>query len=208
MSEKLELLGAVGVAIVTTVLGPIAFEYIKGKIFKPKKTKDSIGDEIRETAIITEELLMMREVLDADRIWITQFHNGGHYLNSKKSIQKFSITFEDVRPGVSSARHLVSNIPISLQARAMSHILDEGFLFIPNFADPNAQTYGLKPMADATGSEASFILGLTDIATNKCIGTLGIDYREPKTLTPQQEEFFVERGNRLAGFISVFLQNK
>jgi hypothetical protein len=49
---------------------------------------------------------------------------------------------------------------------------------------------------------------LFDIVTDKCIGTMGVDYREKKKLTQTQKDFLIERGSRLAGYLSVYLKSK
>ena len=147
-------------------------------------------------------------MLDADRIWISQFHNGGHFLHTNKSIQKFSITYEDVKPGVSSIIHLFTDIPLSLYSRSMNYIMENKHLWISDFKDDTIATYGLKSAAEATGTNASYVVGLFDIVTDKCIGTMGIDYRTKKKLTQTQKDFLIERGSRLAGYLSIYLKSK
>jgi len=201
----LEIIGTIGAAVTTSIIGPIIFEHFKRKLFKEN---DIVKKDIDKNIVIIEDLTSIREELDADRIWITQFHNGGHFLHSNKSIQKFSITYEDTKPGVSSAIYLFKDIPLSLYCKAMTELVNKGHIFIPNFLDETIATFGLKPAADATGTMGSYIVTLYDIATNKCIGTLGIDYRDPKELTDTEKIFLIDRANRLAGYLSVFLQSK
>jgi hypothetical protein len=81
-------------------------------------------------------------------------------------------------------------------------------LWIPDFKDETIATYGLKSAAEATGTNASYVIGLFDIVTDKCIGTMGVDYREKKKLTQTQKDFLMERGSRLAGYLSVYLKSK
>jgi len=208
MSEHaLEIIGTIGAAVTTSIIGPIIFEHIKRKLFKDNEN-DIVKKDIDKNIIIIDDLSSIREELDGDRIWITQFHNGGHFLHSNKSIQKFSITYEDTKPGVSSAIYLFKDIPLSLYCKAMTELVNSGHIFIPDFLDDTIATYGLKPAADATGTNASYIITLFDIATNKCIGSLGIDYREPKQLSEVEKDFLIDRANRLAGYLSVFLQSK
>jgi len=158
--------------------------------------------------VIFDEISEIRDMLDGDRIWISQFHNGGHFLHTNKSIQKFSITYEDVKPGVSSVIHLFTDIPLSLYSRAMNHIMENKHLWIPDFKDETITTCGLKSAADATGTNATYAIGLFDIVTDRCIGTMGVDYRDKKRLTQLQKDFLIDRGNRLAGYLSVYLKSK
>jgi hypothetical protein len=205
--HTMELIGMVLVAVITALVGPAVLEYVKVKLSK-STSKDIVRDDIERNMVIFDEISEIRETLDADRIWVSQFHNGGHFLHTNKSIQKFSITYEDVKPGVSSIIHLFTDIPLSLYSRAMNHIMENKHLWITDFKDETVATYGLKSAADATGTNATYAIGLFDIATDKCIGTMGIDYRDKKKLTQTQKDFLIERGSRLAGYLSTYLKSK
>ena len=205
--HTMELIGMVLVAVITALVGPAVLEYVKVKLSK-STSKDIVRDDIERNIVIFDEISEIRETLDADRIWVSQFHNGGHFLHTNKSIQKFSITYEDVKPGVSSIIHLFTDIPLSLYSRAMNYIMENRHLWITDFKDETVATYGLKSAADATGTNSTYAIGLFDIATDKCIGTMGIDYRDKKKLTQTQKDFLIERGSRLAGYLSTYLKSK
>jgi len=205
--HTMELIGMVLVAVITALIGPAVLEYIKVKLSKPV-SKDIVKDDIERNLVIFDEISEIRDMLDADRIWVSQFHNGGHFLHTNKSIQKFSITYEDVKPGISSIIHLFTDIPLSLYSRSMNYIMENKHLWISDFKDETIATYGLKSAAEATGTNASHVIGLFDMATDKCIGTMGVDYRDKKKLTQTQKDFLIERGSRLAGYLSVYLKSK
>lgn len=205
--HTIELIGMVLVAVITALIGPAVLEYIKIKLSNPI-SKDIVRDDIERNLIIFDEISEIREKLDGDRIWISQFHNGGHFLHTNKSIQKFSVTYEDVKPGIGSIIHLFTDIPLSLYSRAMNHIMENKYLWIADFKDETIATCGLKSAAEATGTNASYVIGLFDISTDKCIGTMGIDYRTKKKLTQSQKDYLFERGCRLAGYLSVYLKSK
>lgn len=204
--NHIELIGAVVVSVITTIIGPIIYEYIKRKFFPANKENDIIREDLEKNLVIDQELSSISDELNSDRIWITQFHNGGHFLLSNKSIQKFSITYEITKPGVSSATQIFKEIPISLYSRAMNELLNSGFIFISDFEDPKIATFGLKTGAEATGTVATYVVALYDIATNRCIGSLGIDYSEKTELTHEQTDLLFEKSNRIAGYLSVFLK--
>lgn len=205
--HTMELIGMVLVAVITALVGPAGLEYVKAKLSK-STSKDIVKDDIERNLVIFDEISEIRETLNADRIWISQFHNGGHFLHTNKSIQKFSITYEDVKPGIGSIIHLFTDIPLSLYSRAMNHIMENRYLWIPDFKDETVATCGLKSAAEATGTNATYAIGLFDIVTDKCIGTMGIDYRTKKKLTQVQKDFLIERGSRLAGYLSIYLKSK
>ena len=88
----------------------------------------------------------MMEELECDRIWLSQFHNGGNFYPTGKSIQKFSVFYEFVTPGTPSIKSIFQNIPVSLFNQPMSHLYENGELSdedikngIKNIALPGAK---------------------------------------------------------------------
>ena len=200
----MEIFGSVLVALITALFGPIAILWVKKKI---TKSKDEIKIEIFSTEKITTEIEEVLTKLDGDRVWITQFHNGGHFLHSNKSIQKFSVVYEVDAAGVLPVSTVFTNIPISLYSKCFSEILSTRFIGISDYDDETVATYGLKPGAEATGAKATYIVGLFDFGTGKLMGSVGIDFLEPKKLTDSQIEYFKIRSERVAGYLSSNRQN-
>ena len=200
----MEVLGSVLVALITALLGPIVILWVKKKL---TKTKDEIAVEIFSTEKITTEIEEVLNKLEGDRVWITQFHNGGHFLHSNKSMQKFSVVYEVDAAGVLPVSTIFTNIPISLYSRCFSEILNTKFIGISDYEDETIATYGLKPGAEATGARATYIVGLFDFGTGKLMGSIGIDFLDPKKLTDTQIEYFKIRSERVAGYLSSNRQN-
>lgn len=202
----MEIFATIIIALITAVIGPIVLEWFKVKLSK-KDNVDPIKKGCEQGLIIEEEIENIREELKGDRVWISMFHNGGNYLHTNKSIQKFSIVYEVERPGVAKIAHTFTNIPLSLFAKSIDEILKTGYIFIPNFDDPTVATFGLKPGAEVGGARASYCIALFDIKNEACIGIVGIDYLKVKKLTGEEKGFLIERSNRLSGFLSNFLKN-
>jgi hypothetical protein len=202
----MEIFATIIIALITAVIGPIVLEWAKVKLSKKDK-EDPIKKGCQQGLIIEEEIENIREELSGDRVWISMFHNGGHYLHTNKSIQKFSIVYEVERPGIAKIAHTFTNIPLSLFSKSIDEMLKTGYIFISNYDDPTTATFGLKPGAEAGGAKASYCIALFDIKTEACIGIVGIDYIKPKKLTGEEKGFFMERANRLSGFISTFLNS-
>ena len=59
-----------------------------------EKKRDKVKETIANTTLINDELEEIREEFKSDRVWISQFHNGGNFYPTGKSIQKFSIFYE------------------------------------------------------------------------------------------------------------------
>jgi hypothetical protein len=203
-SHTLEMIGIIIVAVITAVLGPTIVEIVKSRLRK-KVTIDPIKNEVVQSATILDELDDIRITLEGDRVWVKMYHNGGHFLLTNKSIQKFSVMYESCSPGVSNVGHIFSNIPISLYQRSTHQLMNEGHLYIPDFNDPKVATYGLKGAAESTGTVSTYAVALHDIATNKCIGTIGIDYLKKNKLTKKELILLNQRAERIGGYLSNFL---
>ena len=197
--HMIEIFGSVLVALITALLGPIALIWIKKKLSKPK---DELKIELNENEKINAEMEEMLDYLECDRVWVTQIHNGGHFLHSNKSMQKFSVVYEVDAPGVSPVSKVFTNIPISLYSKFFIEIMEVKFIGIWNYDDPTVATYGLKTGAEATGAKASYISGLYDFGTGKLMGCIGIDFMEPKHIDEDKADYFRVKSERLAGYLS------
>ena len=169
------------------IVVPVLIALINKRIeLKKLKKNDKLESEIEVCNIINNKLDMMRDEFSADRIWIMQFHNGGHYYPTGKSIQKFSMFYESVEPGCDSIKLLFQNIPVSLFAPSSNKILIDNVIAIPDFKNETVATYGLKYTAQETGAKSTYMFGIRDI-NNKLIGTLGVDYTRRKKHLDQDD---------------------
>ena len=201
----MELLGA----FLTGVVGPIMYLLISRHLQKEKlKKKDVVKDTIQNTMIIEDELEEIREEFKSDRAWISQFHNGGNFYPTGKSIQKFSIFYEVAKKGVSSVSHVFNNIPCSLYPKAFDHMLngDQKGIFVPDYNDPKIATYGLKGAAESVGTKSSYVIPLFTL-DEKFVGSLGIDYvGRKKKITKAEWEHLQIKAGRIAGYLSSHLE--
>ena len=200
----MELLGA----FLTGVVGPILYLLVSKYLQKEKdKKRDKVKENISSVSLISDELEEIREENKADRVWIAQFHNGGNFYPTGKSIQKFSIFYEVTKAGVSSVSHTFNNIPCSLYPKAFEHMMDGQGIFIPNFSDPKVATYGLKGAAESVGTKSSFLVPMFTL-DDKYIGNIGIDYvGKRKKMTKDDWEHFQIKAGRIAGYISNHLSS-
>jgi hypothetical protein len=79
------------VAFITAVLGPTILEWVRAKLKKSEVKNSTVKEAIDMNELVDAQLDVMMDELGCDRIWIGQFHNGGHFYPTGKSIQKFSI---------------------------------------------------------------------------------------------------------------------
>lgn len=203
--HTLELIVTIIIALITALLGPIAVEYIKTKINK-KSVGDPVKNELIQSCVINDELEDIRSLFAADRVWITVIHNGGHFLHTNKSIQKFSIMHEVSKPGISSIGMVFKNIPISLFARSVEQQMAGNVIYISDVDDETIPTFGLKSAFESVGTKAAISKGVFDIGSGALIGTIGMDFMKPKTLTKEQINLFKIRSERISGYISTFIK--
>lgn len=166
------------VAFLTGVLGPILILVIKWYLNNRKKT-DSLTETVINSNEINDELESMIDEYSADRIWICQFHNGGHYYPTGKSIQKFSLFFEAVKNVKDSIRPSFQNVPVNLFSRSFAEILDNDFIAIPDYKNSSVSCFGLKYTADECRTKSTYLFAIRNVK-NKMIGVLGVEYTSRK----------------------------
>ena len=163
---------AILVVIISAVVGPLLVT--RYRHYLNNKTKvDPIKSALQTNMLVDDQLEQIKDELDACRVWISQFHNGGNFYPTGKSIQKFSIFHEMYTPGVSPISDTFKNIPVSLFSKPISHLYSDGEILISNYKKGNH--FGLKTFAEGTGSKSSYLFALNSI-NDEFIGTLGIEY--------------------------------
>ena len=166
-----------GIAFVTGVLGPLSVIWLKTFLDKRKKKPDMVMDTLRVSELVTTRIEHIKDEFKADRVWITQFHNGGNFYPTGKSMAKFSVMYETVDIGVNSIQTNFHNIPVNLFSKSM---LVNDVIEIPDFKDESVATYGLKYIAEDTGCRSEYLFSIKTI-DGRFIGTLGLDYTKRKT---------------------------
>ena len=167
------------VAFITGVIGPILIMYVKHLLDKRKSKPDAIQETLKVSELVVNKMEHIKEEFEVDRVWITQFHNGGHFYPTGKSMAKFSVIYETVGSGVSSIQTMFQNIPVGLFSRSINQLLQNDVIEIPDFKDETVATYGLKYIASDTGCKSGYLFAIKTIE-GKYIGTLGLDYTKKK----------------------------
>ncbi len=198
-SHIMELL----VAFLTGVVGPILYLIVQKYLLKEKnKKRDIVKENISSVSLINNELEDIREDFKADRVWITQFHNGGNFFPTGKSMHKFSVFYEVAKSGISTVSSIFNNIPCSLYPKAFEQLMEGNGIFINDYKDPKVATYGLKGAAESVGTKSTYLIPLFTL-DEKYIGNLGVDFvSKKKRLTKDEWEQLQIKAGRISGFIS------
>jgi hypothetical protein len=170
---------AIIVAFITGVLGPILVialkQYYDRRMVKP----DMVTETLATSERVLGKLDHIKDEFNADRIWITQFHNGGHFYPTGKSIAKFSMVYELVNAGVTSIQSSFQNIPVSLFSKSTNYLLENDVIEISDFKDETIATHGLKYAAEEGGCKSGYLFAIKTI-DDKFIGCMGLDFVKRK----------------------------
>ena len=200
----MEILVPVVIALITSVFGPIILEWAKSR-FKKKNSTDPLPESIRYNELIEHQLDVMLDELGCDQIFIAQFHNGGHFYPTGKSIQKFSIFYEVLNPNIESVKNVYQNIPVSLFNKPLSELYEHGEVIIEDAEHNNSYL-----LNTTTGGKCKsiYILSLTDL-DGRIIGVMGIHYIEKKHRIVKDEWIFIrQKVGAIGNIISNYLHNK
>jgi hypothetical protein len=186
------------VAFLTGIIGPIILLLLKFYLNRNKTKPDMVKETLRVSELITNSIEEIREEFKADRVWITQFHNGGNFYPTGKSMAKFSIIYETVNVNVSSIQTNFRNIPVNLFSKSINELLENNTIVIPDYKDETVATYGLKYIAETTDCKSGYLFAIKTI-DDKFIGTLGIDYTKQTMNLSQQSINEIEKHASLLG---------
>jgi hypothetical protein len=167
------------IAFITGVISPVTILLLKNWLEKKNKP-DMVADTLQVGELVTHKLEEIRDEIDADRVWLIQFHNGGHFYPTGKSMAKFSMIYETVNIRVASIQNNFQNIPVNLFSKSINELLNNDIIEIPDYKDETIATFGLKYIAEESGCKSGYLFSVKSI-DDKFIGILGVDYTRKKT---------------------------
>ncbi len=174
------------VAFITGILGPVILLILQYNLNKKKKSGDMVTDTLKVSEVITQKLDLIRDSVHADRVWVCQFHNGGHYYPTGKSMAKFSMLYETVSQNVTSIQSNFQNIPVNLFSKSINELLNNHIIEIPDYKDDKVATFGLKYIAEESGCKSGYLFSIKTI-DDKFIAILGLDFTKRKTHLTQEQ---------------------
>ena len=200
--ELLTVFTTVTVALITAVFGPIIVSWVKIKMEK-KSSTTPMHDALETSTLIDNQLEDMIDELECDRVWIAQFHNGGHFYPTGRSIQKFSIFYEKTSPNTSSLQTTFQNIPVSLFPKALSKIYKNGELTVFD-ASLNEETYGVEPFTTQFNTKSICMVSLHSL-DNHVIGILGISFKDAHHMEKDEWVYIRQKGGVIGTLLSEYL---
>jgi hypothetical protein len=196
------------VAIIGGIIGPVIvlsakwwFDHKLGR-----KKSDMVAEALMVGDLVTNKLDSVKEDYAADRVWISQFHNGGHFYPTGKSIAKFSIFYETVSEKAPSLQLNLKNIPVALFSRSFNQLLTHNIIHIEDFKDETIATYGLKYFAEEYKTKSQYLYAIKNFE-GKFIAILGVDYTTKKhKLTHEDDDELMRIATSLGGVLSNHLK--
>jgi hypothetical protein len=178
------------VAFITAVLGPTILEWVRAKLKKSEVKNSTVKEAIDMNELVDAQLDVMMDELGCDRIWIGQFHNGGHFYPTGKSIQKFSIFYEKLTPDTSAIQHIFQQIPVSLFPKALSKLYKDGELAVVSYnTDEN---YDLNMFSKDYGTKSFYMIAVDDL-DGHFIGVMGIAFNGKEHKLSKEEWIFIRQ---------------
>jgi hypothetical protein len=193
------------VALITAVLGPAIIEWVKNKLAKQPKIS-SVKEAIDLNELVDHQLDIMMDELGCDRIWIGQFHNGGHFYPTGKSIQKFSIFYEKLSLNTSAIQHIFQQIPVSLFPKSLSKLYKDGELGITSYEKD--ETYDLHSFSKEYNTKSFYMLAIDDL-NDHFIGVMGIAFNEKEHKLSKEEWIFIrQKVGAIGSLLTDYLRTK
>ena len=178
------------VAFITGVLGPVSLLYLKNFLDKKKAKPDMVKEALKVSELIVSKMEHIKEEFKVDRVWVTQFHNGGHFYPTGKSIQKFSIFYEKLSPEISAIQHIFQQIPVSLFPKALAKLYKDGELGIVSYNTD--ETYDLSMFSKDYGTKSFYMIAIDDL-DGHFIGVMGIAFNGKEHKLSKDEWIFIRQ---------------
>jgi len=190
------------VALITAIIGPIIVNWARLKMEK-KADKTPMREALDASSIIDNQIENILTELECDRVWIAQFHNGGHFYPTGKSIQKFSIFYEKSTPNLPPLLHTFQNIPVSLFPRVLSKVYQDQEIAVDDVSTAE-DTYGLEYMTTQFGTKSMCAVGLYSL-DDHLIGVLNISFKESHKITRDEWILIRQKAGVIATLLSEYL---
>jgi len=200
--ETFTMVTTIAVALITAVFGPILVNWARLKMEK-KSPQSPMSDALETSTLVDTQLEIMMDELECDRIWIAQFHNGGYFYPTGRSIQKFSIFYEKCTPETPNIQQIFQNIPVSLFPRVLSKVYKDNELSVNNIQDTE-DTYGLEYFTNQCSTKSICIIGLHSL-DNHLIGIMGISFKDAHHLEKDEWIFIRQKVGVVGTLLSEYL---
>lgn len=164
------------------------------EIRKSLNVSSKIPKQAKSDIEIIRRMEQVKEILNADRVLVYEFHNGEHYANGRSAL-KFSCTYEVYRAGIPPIQTKLTSVPISCVPHFITKLLDEEFVKqvnIENIKDTMPATYGIRKDLGITSYQDLVIKN----TNGEPVGFIAVQWCNGKKMCSDDKELY-----RLAAFV-------
>ena len=144
--EQLEIAKNIGIFIAELIVGLFFCKQYLNKYFKKTNVAKMLPRQNKLDMEMLNKLEYVKEILNADRIHIYEFHNGEHY-SSNRPAYKFSCTYEVFKAGNKPVQQECINLPTNCMPSFVNKIMRDGKFMcedLESIKDNMASTYNFK----------------------------------------------------------------
>ena len=156
------------------VLGTLGTIWFKHKLKERNKEKEvcPVGKCVNEDVELLNKLNEILGDINADRVSIYSFHNGGEFY-SGKPMQKMSMSYEVVSSGIARRQIQRQSIPVSACASTLQTLMEKRMWNHPNVKDYPESLCKSYLMED--GVKSTYQWAIIDL-NRRAVGMLRVDY--------------------------------
>lgn len=151
-----------------------------------KKFNDPVADSVKSNIMVEHKVEQTLNDFQADRVFILQFHNGGNFYPSGKSIPKFSLCYEKSILGVSSLREKYQGIPVSIFGKFFNYLAENNVSYVHDFKKGSAEDVEEKGYTRETEAKSSYAAAIKNIES-KFMGVIVVQYTKRKRVLTESE---------------------
>lgn len=163
-----------GLTILSGSIIALILSILKGR----KEIVDNLPTKIKKQTNIDVGIIQnmedLKEFVNADRVQLYDFHNGGHYANGRSAL-KTTCTYEVVRSGIKPTQRLLRDIPLSCISKFTAKLLNEGFVDVCNIEDIKDNMPSTYQLKKDMGINSFYDIKICN-TYNEAIGFLAIQY--------------------------------
>lgn len=139
------------------------------------KKKDPVVESVKNNILIDHKLGEILGEFEADRVYLLQFHNGGNFYPSGKSIPKFSVFYEKTLPNIPIIRDRFQNIPVSIFGKFFNYIAEYDISYYYDLKKAGIEDFEERGYTRDTDSKSTYCASIKTI-DDKFMGVLVVHY--------------------------------
>lgn len=157
--------------------------WFKVKRIKLLKKKDPVAESMKNNIIVEHALEEVLKEFEADRVYILQFHNGGNFYPTGKSIPKFSVFYEKTTSGTIIIRDKYQNIPVSIFGKFFNYLSENYVSYYEDLKKATIEDFEERGFTRETDAKSSYCAAIKTL-DDKFMGVLVIQYIKRKKSLP------------------------